>query len=370
MRTIFPMSLKTSFIFAVMLILSSCMTTKIEDKDISLKDTSEHIVKVSDLISKYEWIHLDSIPNASIGNAARIIEHNGRIYILDLTSRKEVLTFGADGKFLNTIGVQGNGHGEYPDILDFAVNTTNGDIAILSPASTVYVYNEVGNFIRSVKLTESLLWHIIFTQGHYICSTDHCTYTEGDDAFLIYTFTSDFKPEGKYIPVLPQQMPSTAMFEGLLSSQGDTGYYMDMFTHSLYEINNSGIPDLLFTFSLPDAMPNSVFGESMEFYMQQTKHDWIKTFIPLQDSFLLTYVVNGNLCMAEISNEGKIKVSGLIGGILPKMFPAAHGSILSPVTREEYQTEWLGIPEEELTIKDMEGNLLLLRWHLNETTPF
>lgn len=108
----------------------------------------------------------------------------------------------------------------------------------------------------------------------------------------------------------------------------------------------------------------------MEFYMQQTKHDWIKTFIPLQDSFLLTYVVNGNLCMAEISNEGKIKVSGLIGGILPKMFPAAHGSILSPVTREEYQTEWLGIPEEELTIKDMEGNLLLLRWHLNETTPF
>ena len=37
---------------------------------------------------------------------------------------------------------------------------------------------------------------------------------------------------------------------------------------------------------------------------------------------------------------------------------------------EEYQTEWLGIPEEELTIKDMEGNLLLLRWHLNEITPF
>ena len=166
MRTIFPMSLKTSFIFAVMLILSSCMTTKIEDKDISLKDTSEHIVKVSDLISKCEWIHLDNIPNASIGNAARIIEHNGRIYILDLTSRKEVLAFRTDGKFLNTIGVQGNGHGEYPDILDFAVNTTNGDISILSPASTVYVYNEVGGFIRSVKLSESLLWHIIFTKGN------------------------------------------------------------------------------------------------------------------------------------------------------------------------------------------------------------
>ena len=365
MTTIISMLLKSSILCVAILMLASCMTSRTEDKDINLENSSEHLIKVSDLVSGSEWIQLDPIPSASIGNATRIIEHDGKIYILDLTSRKEVLAFGIDGKFLNTIGVQGNGQGEYPDILDFAVNTTNGDIAILAPASTVYVYNEDGDFIRSAKLTESLLWHIIFIKGLYVCSTDHCTYTEGDDAFLIYTFTSDFKPGGRYIPVLSQQMPSTAMFEGLLSSQGDTGYYMDMFTQSLYEIKNGGTPFPLFRFSLPDAMPNSVFSDGMEFYMQQTKHDWIKTFIPLQDSFLLTYVVGGNLCMARISNEGKIMASGLVGGILPKMFPADHGSILSPVTREEYQTEWLGVPEKELTVKDMEGNILLLRWYLN-----
>lgn len=366
MKRFIPWQVGLLFFCMMALLSTSCVSPQDENIDIDLPNSFRHSINIKELVSKPEWIQLDSIPQASIGDATRIIEHDGRIYILDLSSRKDVLVFDKDGKFLNSVGIQGKGAGEYSDIVDFAVNTDTGDVAILSPPSTVFLYNREGGFIKSVKLSESLLWNIIYSGGRYICSTNHQTYTEGDEAFLIYTFSSDFQFEGKYLPVLPQQMPGTFMFEGLLSSQGDTAYYMDMFTRSLYKIGNDGVPVLLFGFSLPNPMPTSEFAKGIEFCMQPSQKDWIRSFLPLPDSFMLTYFVGGNLNMANLSKGGEIKTCGLLSGILFKMFPADNGSILSPVSRELYLTDWLGKPIEELTAKDLEGNFMLLRWRPNE----
>lgn len=366
MKVFYEHRLKKSLFFAMALMLASCASQKVAKTEIELPASSEHRIDIKELVSKPEWIQLDSVPQALLGDATRIIEHEERIYILDLSSRKEVLVFDKEGKYLNAIGTQGNGPGEYSDIIDFTINTSTGDIAILSHPSTVYLYKQDGSYINSAKLTESLLWNIAYSEGRYICSTNHQTYTEGDDAFLIYTFSSDLKPEGKYIPVLPQQMPGTFMFEGLLSSQGDTTYYMDMFTHSLYKIGKDGVPVLLFEFTLPNPIPTSEFAKGIEFCLQPSQKDWIRSFLPLPNSFLLTYFVEGRLNMANLSESGKINAAGLLSGILFKMFPAKKGAVLSAVPREIYLTEWLGKPEAELTADDLKGNLMLLIWHLNE----
>ena len=355
-----------SLICMMSVYISSCSKQSMESKQIHLIDSSTDMIEVNTLVADSMWIKLENIPEAMIGDVKRIIEHDGTIYILNISSKKGLIAFDCNGKYLNAIGQQGNGEGEFADIIDFAVNTSTGKIAILTPNSTIYIYNSNGKFEKEFRPTESLLWHISFNGEHYICSTDHCTYTEGDNAFLLYVFTQDFHLVGKYIPVLSQQMPSTSMFEGMLTTIGKETYYMDMFNNSLYEIKNGEQPMSLYSFSLPDPMPISVFTGGMTFYEQQTKHDWIKSFMPLHESFFLTYVVGGHLCMARISNEGDIVSSGLVGGILPKMFPGNNKTILSPVTKEEYLVDWQDVPYKNVLVKDLEDNVMLLRWRLKD----
>lgn len=364
---LYHMANKTLLGAGVMLIFCmvafcGCGTEKSSNIRIDLEDASAHVINVRDMADECQWIQLDSIPDAIIGDATRIIEHDDDFYILDLSTRKEVVVFDKDGKYINSIGRHGSGEGEYADILDFAVNTSTGDITILSSGSMVYVYTKDGKFKKSSRLTESLLWHIAYAGGQYILSTDNCTYPEGENSYLLYCFNDDLQETGKYVRVLSRQMPSLNIFEGMLSTRGGRCYYMDMFSRSLYEMKEDEAPCQLFEFMLPDPMPLSVFEEGMEFFMQQTRHDWIKSFLPLNDSFLLTYVAGGSLCIADITYVGQVAASGLIAGVMPKMFPGQGNSILSPVSRQDYETEWLGLPPDRLAPEVMESNLMLMKW--------
>ncbi len=349
----------------IAVLLSGCKKESSKSKIVELSDASSNVILVKDLMSNCQWIQLDSIQEALIGDATRIIEYDEKYYILDIASRKKVLVFDETGKFLNSIGNLGSGEGEYVNVLDFAVNTDTGEVIILSDASTVFIYNSDGSFIKNKKLTESLLWHITFADGQYICSTDHCTYLEGGNAYLLYVFDENLNEEGKFLPVLSRQMPSTMMFEGILTSLGGESFYMDMFNRSLYKIKKGIEPIQLYEFSLPDPMDISIFAGGMDFYMQQTQHDWIKSFIPLKNSYLFTYVVGGKLCMAEIMQDGSLQNNGLVGGILPKMFPGSNDCILSPVSRLEYEMEWQGKSEEEISNETIHSNLMLLKWNLS-----
>ncbi len=352
-----------------MVMLSGCSSGDSGNIRIELTDASGNVINVREMAAECQWIQLDSVQDAIIGDATRIIEYDDDFYILDLSTRKKVVVFDGNGSYVNSIGRTGSGEGEYTDILDFAVNTSTGDVAILSSGSVVYIYGKDGKFKKSSQLTESLLWHIAYAGGQYILSTDNCTYLEGENACLLYCFDEELRETGKYIKVLSRQMPSNNIFEGMLSARGDRCYYMDMFSRSLYEVEAGDAPHKLLEFILPDPMPVSVFEDGMEFFMQQTRHDWIKSFLPLNDSFLLTYIVGGSLCIANITYDGKIAGSGLIAGVMPKMFPGQENSILSPVSRQVYEIEWLGHPADRLPPEIMESNLMLMKWNYSTGRP-
>ena len=349
----------------LILIAFGCASDASTYSNIQLAETSDQILKVSDIITERTWIQLDSVSDAIIGSVSRIIEYNDNYYILDSKSKRKVIVFDKNGNFLNCIGNIGSGEGEYNDVLDFTVNTSTGEVIVLSNASQVYVYDKDGHFLKRKKLTDSLIWHLVYSGGQYIGSTDNCTYLEGDHAFLLYTFDRDFNETGKYFPVLQKQMPSSIMFDGMLTTQSDVCYYIDMFSNTLYEIRDNHEPTILHKFSLPDPMPLSDFAGGMNFFLQQTNHDWIKSFVPLRDSFIITYVINGKLHLANISYKGELNSSGVVGGVLPKMFATADGSIISPISRIEYEIEWLGKSEDEITSDMVDSNALLLKWRYN-----
>ncbi len=82
---------RKAFIFISMLIavlLSGCKKESSKSKIVELSDASSNVILVKDLMSNCQWIQLDSIQEALIGDATRIIEYDEKYYILDIASRK------------------------------------------------------------------------------------------------------------------------------------------------------------------------------------------------------------------------------------------------------------------------------------------
>ncbi|MDE6348451.1 MAG: 6-bladed beta-propeller, partial [Bacteroides sp.] len=223
---------------------------------IKLDDVQETILTHSDIIDIHEWILLDSLQECTIGDVAKIEEFNNEYYVLDKSIQKCVLVFDGHGKYLRRIGKIGQGPGEYTQICDFTVNRSTGCIAILSGQSKVYVYSLTGEFQTVKQVSESVLWSIVSNDCGYFMSSDHRTYTEGENAYLLYAFDENLNFKGKWGQVLSRQMPTLPLLSSALQTVGNETYYCDIFTNSVYRYicdadSVAGIYDI--SFSSPNA---------------------------------------------------------------------------------------------------------------------
>ncbi len=352
-------------LLAVAMLMQSCggVAEKSVNLDLSV-ETGD--VYEKDLVHVARWVELDKAEPAMITKAKKVVKSGGEYYILDNIGKKRVIVFGKDGKYSRSIGNTGGGPGEYPDIVDFCVNEENGNIGILSTASEFYLYNREGAFIESRKMTESLLWECACVGNHYVFTTDHSTFTEGENAKLIYVYDGSLQEVGRYVSVLPVQMPQLDIFNGQLVSTGKEGYYMDVFTNTLYGI---GAPtfgaDTICNISLPNPMPTEIYAGGMTFFENQINYDWIMGFVPTATNYILNYIKGGEMKIAIFNHDMKVVKNGNFLGLFPRSFPTSTDTIVSTVTLDEYFGFWSTSENyKECGMPKMtdESNMLLMEW--------
>lgn len=90
-----------------------------------------------------------------IGKIDRILYQDGKYFIVDgLTN--QVMVFKEDGKYYSTIGIIGNGPGEYIQITDVALDKFDGMVKIMDGMQGKIVsYDVEGRFMKETKLTVS-----------------------------------------------------------------------------------------------------------------------------------------------------------------------------------------------------------------------
>ena len=84
-----------------------------------------------------------------------IIDDEGRIYVLDSKSA-DIKVFDALGRFLRTIGRQGQGPGEINLPMQISINRTKKEICVLQSSRRVSFFGLDGNFLRHVST--STIW--------------------------------------------------------------------------------------------------------------------------------------------------------------------------------------------------------------------
>jgi hypothetical protein len=158
-------------------------------------------------------VKLETIEDSLIGSVDRIIidPQTEDILILDYRSRKKVLRFNSQGKFLRSYGKHGQGPGEYNEIENFTINS-NGDVIILSSTKLIKFSRE-GHYLTEIRT-------------HFYAKYIECI----DDNL--------------YIPVLrysrsPKVKKDILIFNSLLVNTGGIGEYDLRLTKDLYLVKNS-----------------------------------------------------------------------------------------------------------------------------------
>lgn len=360
------MNIKKSISLLVSLfVLISCGTQKndaVEDDgiQISLKEHSTGIIHIPDWMEPIEVVALETIDESLLTYVDKIIEYKNRYYVLD-KMQKSVFVFDGEGRYLQQIGKAGNGPGEYTRLHDFSIDKETGYLYFMTGPTELFVYAEDGSFLQKKEISRSMLWNVCCHKGEIFCSSNHLTYTEGDDAFLLYRFDTSLQEKERSIRVHSAQIYSPLLISSPFIEHEDNLYYADNFFHKIH-LFKEGKFSTAFKLGLDNPMPLEYFQDTNRFLENQMSFDYVMD-VTFSDNYLLIgYIDSGDYHVAIYDIQiNRMIANGMAKGMLPKMF-SNNGMLLSPFSVENYQIidDILGnYMDDSLAIED---NYLILKW--------
>lgn len=289
-------------------------------------------VKITDLFEDFEYIPLETTDESFFGNINKLMVYNDQFYVLDRTITKKIYVFNSDGTFSHAIGTVGGGPGEYTKIEDFTINSKEGQVIVLSYPSIIYKYDLEGKFLESKKIGESLFWNICNTDNGYVCSTNHQTYTSGDEAYQLFLFDRDFQLQEKLLPVLPIQVVIPPFVSNPLINIGKEVVYFDCFTPAMHFLSLGNSRELQsLPIELNGAVPPEVFGNVQSFFSKQNEYCFFNESYYANNLLVSFIVMKGRPCVFIKDFNSGYERSSYYEGRMPKLLTYDEGTFYSSI---------------------------------------
>ena len=133
----------------------------------SLKDT----LYISQFVDSISRIVLDVDSKDPIGEIIRVtkVDYNRLIVLGKAGNEKSLFLFEKDGRYLNKVGSQGRGPGEYVSLTSYVFDGANGIIHLYDASQmSIYKYNLDGSFLEKLKVDLIFEDFTITKTGNYI----------------------------------------------------------------------------------------------------------------------------------------------------------------------------------------------------------
>lgn len=216
---------------SVPLLTSSCHETMYvqADRRIEIPEVKRHAV-LKDLFTDFKIVALEDNEQCMLSWADKMQCSDSMFFVLNRRPIPSLLVFNHEGCFCRKIGQRGKGHGEYRNIVDFAIDEKNRRVYLLDELSTVLEYKMDGRFVKSVRLSkESYYRNILKTDAGFVFSTNHFRVKEHGDRSLLYFYDNDYRFVCEKIEVLPEPVMQPSFVRYPLQKDGNTICYHDNF---------------------------------------------------------------------------------------------------------------------------------------------
>ncbi|MDR3062443.1 MAG: 6-bladed beta-propeller, partial [Dysgonamonadaceae bacterium] len=124
------------------------------EKIIIIDPIDENVVlKYSDIYEDIQYVKLETRSDNLIGRIDKIITTDDKFIILDIAIARKVFIFDRSGKFLNIIGKNGEGPGEYDSPNDIAYDEYNDELLVwCHNKKTIMKFRLDGTFVKGIKI--------------------------------------------------------------------------------------------------------------------------------------------------------------------------------------------------------------------------
>lgn len=145
--------MKNLFFLLFLLLIYSCNKIAHNNKNqISINVNERRSIKLSEIISNYHYIKLETNENSLIGEILKIKVVKNNLYILDDRKALALFVFDINGKFLFKINNRGKGPGQFIRPCDFLIDTVKNRIMIGDAGQRkIIYYDNKGNYINEIK---------------------------------------------------------------------------------------------------------------------------------------------------------------------------------------------------------------------------
>lgn len=240
---------------------------KIDFQGITLSDNSSNIKEI-------EYLPLETNENILINWIDKIIFHNSKFYLLDL-SLNTIFIFNRDGSFYKKISNIGKGSGEYLHIMDFDINFDNSIWIYDNYSNKIIIYNDSLTDYNEIKLKYRFEEFVIktknqiFTRNLYSEGTIHSRVAELDIEKMNYKVLLD---KSSY----QDDFDITRIGRYIFFKSSNSLLFNPRFTDKICRIFNGEIQEIYkITENFPDAQ-----------FIEKIKND--PTIIYSQDNYVLS----------------------------------------------------------------------------------
>lgn len=196
------------------------------------KDKSEHAL--SDLlVDDYQLIALETTDSSLVSKVEKVILEDSLVFVFDKLSTNSIMVFNLEGKYLNSIGILGEGPGELKNPVDFFI--LEQSCFIYDNPDNLLRFDFQGNFLGSnstgitgFKLEKDSYGNFIFING--------------GKEFNLLTMNDDFKEIEKFFPYKSRVVDQLILSPLIKLTSGDV-LYRRFLKDTIFKINQRGQPD-------------------------------------------------------------------------------------------------------------------------------
>ncbi len=205
--------MKLSYKIIFILLLTYCFSCDLA-KDYSV-DYKQVNINVDNLpnesihtwFDSLEFVSLEDSETSLIKAIDKIMIYQGNYYILD-RGQHTIFAFNTDGRFISsTKSIHGQGPEEYISLVDFDIDTDNGNIHMLDAfAYKIKVYTKDFEFVENIKLASELL---PFSKFKYLKDDLYVFYSKRRNKTIVFYSTTRDSILGEALPVneLSEHLP-------------------------------------------------------------------------------------------------------------------------------------------------------------------
>lgn len=305
--------LRLSLSFFIFLILGCSKSDKHDLMAIEVRKASDDPIRLEDIAESIQLIQLETKEGSLLNMIQDVKLYDEKLYVVDLAG--QILVFDIEGNFLQMLGKNGNGPGEYTYISSLAIDESSNLIYIAS-GQKLLAYSTENELVAEAKLP--LFINYLNTHNGKLFALAQLNGIETEQGYINQTTLLEISNSlevADSIPVrrliLKEQIAATYPYKHFISKVDS-----DLYLYSPVLTNETILRDTLFRLEGKTLIPFAKLNfEQNHLNEKNQKIIWIKNMVNSRSYLICEYDSDGDNLMF-LFDKGKSIGYNLKGGLL------------------------------------------------------